>query len=121
VANDLKCPGRPLLCRAVRPLAAGAPVLAWQHVPAFGWATRPSAVGALFVALERRYALDFGEQVKPRTQRQTGKGSVLNTTGQSGRVEQAPNPSVERTANGVRRSFAFASAVPPLAAAHVKR
>jgi hypothetical protein len=33
----------------------------------------------------------------------------------------APNPSVERTANGVHRSRASANAVPPLAAAHVKR
>jgi hypothetical protein len=46
---------------------------------------------------------------------------VLNTKAQRGRVEQAPNPSVERTANGVRRSCASGEAVPPLAAAHVKR
>jgi hypothetical protein len=83
---------------------------------------RPStAVGALVVAVEQRYALDFGEQEKPRTQRQTGKVSVLNTSGQNGRVEQAPNPSFERTANGVRRSCAFAGALPPLSAAQVKR
>jgi hypothetical protein len=46
---------------------------------------------------------------------------VLNTNGQIGCVEQAPNPSFERTANGVRRWFAFADAVPPLSAAQVKR
>jgi hypothetical protein len=120
-ATDRKCPGRYLLCRAVRPLAAGAPVVACQNVPAFEWATRPSAVGALFVVVERRYAVNFGELVKPRTRQQTGEGSVLNTRGQSGRVEQAPNPSFERTANGVRRSCAFADAVPPLSAAQVKR
>jgi hypothetical protein len=73
-------------------------------IPAFEWATRPSAVGALLVAVERRYALDFGGEVKPRTQT-AGKGSVLNTSGQSGRIKLAPNPSFERTANGVRRSL----------------
>jgi hypothetical protein len=50
------------LCRAVRPLAAGAPAVAWQDIPAFGWAARPSAVGALFVAVEGRYALDLANK-----------------------------------------------------------
>jgi hypothetical protein len=36
-------------------------------------------------------------------------------------LKQAPNPSFERTANGVPRSCAFADAVPPLSAAQVKR
>jgi hypothetical protein len=121
VALDRKCPGRPLLCRAVRPLAAGEPVVPWTHIPAFEWAARPTAVGALVVAVEGRYALAFGEQEKPRTQRQRGKVSVLNTSGQTGRVERAPNPSFERTANGVRRSGASGDAVPPLSAAQVKR
>jgi hypothetical protein len=113
---------RPALAMPGRPSAGGRrTAVAYENVPAFEWAARPSAVGALVVAVERRYAVDFGEQVKPRTQQQTGKGSVLNTRGQSGRVEQAPNPSFERTANGVRRSFAFADAVPPLSAAQVKR
>jgi hypothetical protein len=121
VAMDRKCPGQHVLRRAVRPLAAGAPVAAWPHIPAFEWAARPTAVGALFVVVEGRYALHFGEQEKPRPEQQNGEGSVLNTRGQIGCVEQAPNPSFERTANGVRRSGASGQAVPPLAAAQVKR
>jgi hypothetical protein len=50
------------LCRAVRPLAAGAPVAACQHTPAFEWAARPTAVGALVVAVEGRYALDLANK-----------------------------------------------------------
>jgi hypothetical protein len=43
-------------------------------------------------------------------------------TGQSQAIETpAPNPSIERTANGGARSSASADALPPLSAAHVKR
>ena len=34
---------------------------------------------------------------------------------------QAPNPSIERTNNGVSGLLAFAKAVPPLFASHLKR
>jgi len=47
------------LCRAVRPLAAGEPEVACrQFMPTVSRAARPSAVSALVVAVERRYALD---------------------------------------------------------------
>jgi hypothetical protein len=95
VAMDRKCPGQHAPRRAVRPLAAGAPVVACGHIPAFEWAARSTAVGALFVAVEGRYALHFGEQVKPMARAGNGEGIVLNTRGQIGRVEQAPNPSFE--------------------------
>src|SRR5687768_757226 len=45
-----------------------------------------------------------------KARRASEEGSVLNTKAQRGRVEQAPNPSVERTANGVRRSRASGGA-----------
>lgn len=37
------------------------------------------------------------------------------------RVKQTPNPSINRTANGVPQLLASASAVPPLAAGYLKR
>jgi hypothetical protein len=40
---------------------------------------------------------------------------------ESCRMNQRPNPSVERTANGGPPLFASAAALPPLPAAHVKR
>ena len=110
-----------MLCRAGRPLAAGEPkVVCEQFVPSVSRAARPSAVSALVVAVERRYALAFA-RCEAKSQHQFGNGTVLNTKVRSRRVQQAPNPSFERTANGVRRSGASSDAVPPLSAAQVKR
>jgi hypothetical protein len=109
------------LCRAVRPLAAGEPGgRAWRFVPTVSRAARPSAGSDLVVAVEQRYALDL------RTSEAGGRtaseeGSVLNTEAQTGRVEQAPNPAIERTANGVQPWCTSGEAVPPLSAAHGQR
>jgi hypothetical protein len=50
-------------------------------------------------------------------------GGATQRTMRAGRVPQSalPNPSIERTSNGGARLLAFAKAVPPLLASHLKR
>ena len=111
------------LCRAVRPLAAGEPKAAClQFVPTVSRAARPSADSGLSEACEAGYAMAFGAKRNCAcTTLEAGEVKVSEASETQCAREQAPNPSVERTANGGARSCALADAVPPLAAAHVKR
>ena len=112
------------LCRAVRPLAAGEPVVTCrQFMPTVSRAARPLANSRLSEACEAGYAMAFGaKRICASTTRMKRGGVKVSVASKTQCAhEQAPNPSVERTANGVCRSFAWGDAVPPLASAHVKR
>ena len=112
------------LCRAVRPLAAGEPTAACrQFMPSVSRAARPSAVSELFMGHEAGYAEAFrgrsGAAEAQHSMRQVANSMVACAAEQV--LEQAPNPSFERTANGGTRLRASAGAKAPLSAAQVKR
>jgi hypothetical protein len=89
--------------RAARPLAAGEPAVSCrQFAPTVSRAARPSAVSELVGAVEQRYVLTLRTSEAKADTASEG-GSVLNAKAQRGRVEQAPDPSIERTcSSGLR-------------------